>query len=471
MRWLRRLGIAAAGLLIAVGILAGLSYWQVASIIGELHAGAKQSIVDEAKKELGVEPRRSLVGDASIAPAGDETILLLGSDRRYGERDRGRADTIILARVAASEHRIAVLSIPRDLLVDIPGHGQDRINAAYELGGERLLIRTVREAFGVRIDHFVEVNFRGFDQVVNALGGVYLPIDQRYFNRNVGTPETDYSNIDLRPGYQKLNGSQALAFVRFRHTDSDFYRAARQQLFLREAMRQALADKFDLLRIRGLLRAFARATVSDLESVGQVWRLIRAVEETKHVVRFTVAAQDVVLGGGDYLEATTAERRSVVRRWYGEAGTTTPRGPARHPPPPRATLVPDGGEGRALLAGFHGLQLCAPMALPPGYFWPSDAAREYRLAGHPAVAAYATAGSGRSVLWMMTGWDDPPILSSPSGTARVRGRTIELWHEDGRLRQVAWQLGKTRVWITNTLRDELTSSEMLALAATCRPLR
>jgi polyisoprenyl-teichoic acid--peptidoglycan teichoic acid transferase len=344
-RWLRLLGIAAVAVLVALAILGGLSYWQLTSIVAELHAGPKQSIVDAAKHELGVAPRHQVVGPV----AGDETILLLGSDRRYGELDRGRTDTIILVRLAASAHRIGVLSIPRDLLVEIPGHGQARINEAYELGGERLLIRTVRETFGVRIDHFIEVSFRGFDSIVDALGGVYLPVDQRYFNRNVGTVETNYANIDLRPGYQKLDGEQALAFVRFRHTDSDFYRAARQQLFLREAMRQALAEKFDLLRMRSLLRAFARATVSDLSSVGQVWSIVRAVEDAHRVVRVTVPAQDVVFGGGDYLEASAAERRAAVRRWY---GTRAPAAAGRHVHRPTArvrggALVPDGGEGRA----------------------------------------------------------------------------------------------------------------------------
>jgi hypothetical protein len=237
-------------------------------------------------------------------------------------------------------------------------------------------------------------------------------------------------------------------------------------------MREALAEKYDLPRVRSLLRAFARATVSDLDSFGQVWSLVRATEETNHVVRFTVPAQDVVLGGGDYLESTTAERRAAVRRWYGEGRRSNVR---RRPPKPsrspRGLLVSDGGEGRALIRRFDGLALCAPTALPPGYVWPAEAARKYRLAGHPAVVAYATAGSGRSVLWMMTTWNDPPILSSPSGTVGVHGRAVEVWWEDGRVRQVAWRLGKTRVWITNTLRDELTKGEMLALAGTCRALR
>ncbi|HEY3069273.1 MAG TPA: LCP family protein [Gaiellaceae bacterium] len=465
----------AAALLVAAGVLAALAYWQLTSIVAELHAGPKQSIVDAAKPELGISPRHSVLGGRAGRPAKDETILLVGTDRRYGEVDRGRTDTVILARLAPSEHRIALLSIPRDLLVQIPGHGEDRVNAAYEAGGESLLIRTVRENFGVRIDHFVEVDFRGFDQMVRALGGVYVPVDQRYFNQNVGTSDTDYSSIDLRPGYQRLDGQQALAFVRFRHTDSDLYRAARQQLFLREAMRQALAEKFDVFRMRTLLRAFAKATVSDLSSLGQIWGIVQAVEGTpsSRVVRLAVPAQDVVFGGGDYLQSTTAERSAIIQRWYGRSGARKGR-PAtgRHSVRPSpAQLVSDGRQGRALLGRFHALALCAPTALPPGYAWPSGAARKYSLGGHPAVAAYATAGSGRSVLWTMTTWQDPPILSSPSGTTRTRGLTVELWREGGHLRQVAWEVGRTRAWITNTLRDELTNAQMLALAGSCKPLR
>ena len=98
----------------------------------------------------------------------------------------------------------------------------------------------MRETFGVAIDHFVEVDFRGFRQLVDDLGGLWLPVDQRYFNENVGTFATNYANIDLQPGYQKLTGEQALAFARYRHDDSDLYRAARQQLVLREALRQTL---------------------------------------------------------------------------------------------------------------------------------------------------------------------------------------------------------------------------------------
>jgi hypothetical protein len=115
------------------------------------------------------------------------------------------------------------------------------------------------------------------------------------------------------------------------------------------------------------------------------------------------------------------------------------------------------------------MRVCVPTKLPPGYRWPpQDAARRYVLDGHPAIAAYATAGSGTSVLWMETTWQDPPILASPTATFRRAGRSYDVYTESGgKVRQIAWRVGATRVWITNTLRDDLTRQQMLALARSC----
>ena len=109
----------------------------------------------------------------------------------------------------------------------------------------------MRDTFGIEIDHFVEVDFRGFRQLVEGPGRALAAVDQRYFNQNVGTFATNYADIDLQPGYQKLTGPQALAFARYRHDDSDVYRAARQQLVLREALRQGSRDQLDLFRSVG----------------------------------------------------------------------------------------------------------------------------------------------------------------------------------------------------------------------------
>lgn len=463
-------GVALAALLL------GLAWWQASDVLAQLHAGPKQAVVNAVRPELHVAPRRRLVAPPPEPSA--QTILLIGSDHRWASgAHNARSDTIILARIEPSRHRIALLSIPRDLYVAIPGHGHDRINEAFHHGGERLLTRVVRETFGVEIDHFVEVDFHGFQDFVSALGGVYLPVDQRYFNQNVGTAATNYADIDLQPGYQLLDGRQALAFARFRHTDSDLVRASRQQLLLRTAAHQVLAGGWDPFRIRRLAYAFARATTSDISSLGEVYALAQAIRDTppSGIARLTVQASPLVLYGADYLQASTAQLRATVRAWLGEAA---PR--ARHPTArtrravaaaarARVQLVPDSGQGAALLASVHdGIRTCAPTALPQGFWWPTGAARAYTLAGHPAIAAYATGGSGDSVLWMFTTWRDPPILGDPTGSVTRADRAYDVYTEAGKIRQVAWTIGATRVWITNTLEDSLTNAQMLALAASCR---
>jgi LCP family protein required for cell wall assembly len=462
----RKVGIALGAVAALLAIALGVAWWQASSILDQLHAGDKGRVVDAVEPVLHTPPKRPLVLPPPAKHA--QTILLIGSDHRWTGQNGVRSDTVMLVRIDPKRKRVALLSIPRDLYVAIPGHGHDRINEAFHKGGERLLTRVVRDTFGVRIDHFVEVDFRGFRQLVDDLGGLWLTVDQRYLNENVGTLATNYANIDLQPGYQKLSGTQALDYARYRHDDSDLYRAARQQLVLREALRQGLADKLDVLKIRRLARDFAQATTSDVSSFGEVWSLAGALAGARTLQRLTVDASDVVLYGADYLAADETQLKTSVARWLGvprRSGGGPPRGVAVSPPPP-ARLLP--ADARDLLRGLKpGMRRCVPTELPPGYRWPDGAARGYVLEGHPALALYATAGSGHSAVWTMTTWQDPPILRSPTKTLRVGGREVDVWTESGAVRQVAWRVGSTRVWLTNTLRSELTRGQMLALAKSC----
>jgi LCP family protein required for cell wall assembly len=427
--------------------------------------------VEAVEHELHRAPRHRIVTMPKEASA--QTILLIGSDRRRTGGEGARSDTMILVRMEPSRRRIALLSIPRDLYVAIPGHGHDRINMAFHDGGERLLTRVVRETFGVTIDHFVEIDFHGFKDLIHDLGGIYVPVDQRYFNHNVGTAETNYASIDLKPGYQRLNAKQALAFARYRHDDNDFVRAARQQLVLRTVAHDAMAGGWNPFRVRRLALAMAKATTSDISSLGEVFSLARAVHETpsSRIVRATVQANALMLYGADYLAVDRRALRATLRAWLGR--------PARAPAPRRASahrtqrvdLVADGGRGRALVASLRsGMRTCAPASLPPGFVWPTDAIRTYTLEHHPAIALYATAGSGDSLLWMYTTWHDAPILGSPSATIARGGRTYDLYTEHGRLRQVAWRIGATQVWLTNTLEDSVTNAQLLGLARSCAAL-
>jgi LCP family protein required for cell wall assembly len=193
-----------------------------------------QPEVIEARKSLADAPKN--LGDRPW------NILLIGSDRRAGKQGRndgGRGDTLILVRLDIKRNFISMLSFPRDLLVPIPAYGENKINAAYALGDNKLAIETIRQLTGEKIDHFFNVNFEAFRRLVNDADGVYLDIDRWYFNDNKGRGATSsFEQLDIKPGYQRLSGSDALDYVRYRHGDNDFGRIARQQAFLAELKRE-----------------------------------------------------------------------------------------------------------------------------------------------------------------------------------------------------------------------------------------
>lgn len=551
--WKRVLLLVVVALLLIAAGIAAYVYAEARAVVGEFSAGEKKQVVEATKQQLDVAPKwdaeaRLAAEDAAApgvapgpsaapavdaapaeppaapppAPPGEEpapapapvvetdtapaataaetatapeeverpakptTLLLIGSDRRWGETDNGRSDTILLVRLDEANDLVSVLSIPRDLLVPIPGYGEEKINSAYALGGSALLTATVRDYFGVKIDHFLEVTFDGFGDLVTQVGGVLLPVDQRYYV----PPNAGFMQIDLQPGYQRLQRDDALSFVRFRHYDSDFHRAARQQLFLREVKRQIRASRYDFVKMRNLIRAFARASASDIDSVGELWHLANAFIQvpSDRVTRVTLDASPGGSAVSSYLVASQTQlddalrqflfpRRQVKEQIEASKELTAP---AKAPEPedgstpaePAELIVDDGGVGRALLEPLKpAMQRCAPTALPPGFSWPTGAARAYELEGSPAIAAYATQSSGDSVLLMETTLKDPPVLSSPSRTVKRGGRAYDVWFESGKVRQVAWRVGPTRVWLTNTLRNTLSGPQLLAIAQSCKPIQ
>ncbi len=204
------------------------------------------------------EPAIADIPDEEIEPpepGKPRTLLVLGSDRRAknsidnklsGQSESPHSDTIVLIRLDPKRNRIAVLSLPRDLAVTIPGYADNtKINEAYDEGGAAKTLETVKYLFesatGAKfpVNSVIDVNFNGFQQAVNYVKGVYVDVDRDYNN-----PEgTGFAAIDVKAGYQRLVGSDALAYVRYRHTDSDIFRNARQQDFLRQASNQQAVEK------------------------------------------------------------------------------------------------------------------------------------------------------------------------------------------------------------------------------------
>jgi polyisoprenyl-teichoic acid--peptidoglycan teichoic acid transferase len=477
-RWPKVLaGVAFVGVLL-VAAAAVASYLYAQGLVDRFSSGTKAPVVAAARTVLNTTPRA--VPAAAAAPAAlttgraVETFLLIGSDTRGGER--GRSDTMILARLDRSRHTLSMLSIPRDLQVTIPGHGVDKINAAYSYGGPALAIATVRDTFHVVINHFVVIDFRGFQRVVAKLGGAYLPIDQRYHHVSSGTGSEAYSSIDLQPGYQKLNGADALSWVRYRHGDSDFFRAARQQLFLRELKRQ-LGASGHLTALPGVLGAVADSITSDVKSVRTVWSLVGALRSIPgdRIHRVVLEADGGLQGGIYYLVATEAQRQAAIAEWT----RTSASHPARVAPRARRSSngTPPVGlrsdeQAAALLRSVRPTTwpTCAPTLIAPNAHWASDTpVRSYTLAGHPAIALVGEFGPGEHYLWTETTWDAPPILDGPSEQRVIDGRPYDLYWEGTRLRMIAFRVGATRVWLTNTLRNDLLNQRMVAMAASCRP--
>lgn len=151
-------------------------------------------------------------------------ILVLGCDEREGDT-AARADVIMVATIRPDAKEVSVFSIPRDTRVEIPGHKQDKINHAMAYGGIPLVQSCVENLLNIKIDHYVKINFDGFINVIDALGGVNVDVPCRMYK--------PLEAIDLQPGYQTLYGEEALAFVRWRGDGTgDYGRIGRQQEFI-----------------------------------------------------------------------------------------------------------------------------------------------------------------------------------------------------------------------------------------------
>src|SRR5829696_3195926 len=214
---------------------------------------------------------------ANVDSGEPENILILGSDLRASEPgDPGRSDTTMLLRLDPDRNAIALLSIPRDLKVELPGYGTEKFNGAYTYGGPKLTLQVVKELTGLPINHVVNVDFLGFVRAVYAIGCVYLDVDRRYYHSNEGVAASEqYAEINVQPGYQLMCGKKALEYVRYRHTDTDLVRAARQQDFLSAArQRVPIGDLFfDRDQLLDIFTEYTTSDISDGETMLEVMKL------------------------------------------------------------------------------------------------------------------------------------------------------------------------------------------------------
>jgi LCP family protein required for cell wall assembly len=482
-------------------VLAGLAIVVLsAGVTATIGLNTVQGFVDDLKQGGTIKDAADVI---SRADAGDpQTILLIGSDHRYGAARRdARSDTMILVRLDPDANATTVLSIPRDLKVDftVPGAGLRvgaKVNETYTDGGEALTAKVIRRLLGgIAINHIVNINFKGFRKAVDAINCVYVDVDKWYYHSNLGAVE-QYAEIDVSPGYQKLCGQQALDYVRFRHNDNDFVRAARQQDFLRQAKSQYGVDQFfaDPHKITKQIGRYMRTDAS-LQSKEELLRLANLVAfSAQHPIRevhFPVTYEN--LPGGSYVVATEAQLADVRHQFLspppkepkakpagGGKGRKRGGGRSRGPSTDGLVNAQTTGEDYAIQLGAMKLPVYYPKLLTGGgqYMTPlRDASgqleypRSYRIkapdgkmkAAYRLVVSYGEDGNYYGI--QGTAWADPPILRNPSADTRtINGKRLLLFYDGKRLRTVAWKTSRAAYWVQNTLQERLTNDQMLAIA-------
>jgi LCP family protein required for cell wall assembly len=464
------------------------------------------------------------------APGKPETLMLVGVDCRPGQckTGGGNTDTMMLVRIDDNSSTINLLSIPRDLAVTIPGHGLSKLNAAYADDGSKLLLETLRDDVFPKlvVNHILIVDFSGFARLINEIGCVYAQVDHRYYNKNVGTIATNYSGIDIEPGYQRLCGghgaglggaTSALAFARFRHNDNDFVRQARQQDFLRWAKQNFTTDQL-ASNATTLFNTFSRNVQTDhsMQTVTGIDDLIGLAVNANGSSLKSIPFPDmgsVAVNGEDAVSLDQAAAEQAYKKFMtptrkptGATTVTTPTPPPttgthkhhKHGFVPPAGMNADPGDGisQAAHLGQTSFPVFYPQYIPEGYAYCLALSANCNVSYEPA-SAYASAyprsyditgtdgrrypsyvmtlnqtstvglyASVQGTTWRGIGHQaGPPILRKPSAIRYVNGKKLYEYSQGGALSVVAWQTRRGAYWISNNLENTIPNNQMVAMAA------
>ena len=443
------------------------------------------------------------------APGSAQTIMVIGDDHSGPVINGVRllhADTFMLIRLDPQHAQTSILSIPRDLLISFTHNGvpyaNQKFNAAYAVGGPDLVLRVVKQTLpGVSINDVVDFSFASFIGVVRAIGCVYVDVDHRYLN-----PVGDsYSAINLQPGYQRLCANSALSYVRYRHTDSDFVRVARQQDFIRQAKEQL--GLFDLLtKYDQIAKALGKAIDTNIRGVKTVNDLLNLIafsssRPIRHVT-FLTSNQEAVINGEDYVTSTPAMiRQSVDSFLYENPTAPAPAGSVATGTPTHATHAHHHHHSSAGSSAISAPDLFALTAanqpaalqLAPSVPFPvllprfeTGEATANDPSGPNDARAYTIADEsghlyqGYRVDWQQnvggyygiegTDWLNPPLFANPSATLTIHGRKYMFIDDGSHWHDIGWRSGNALYWVSNTLLEDLSNAQMLALAESAQPL-
>ena len=367
------------------------------------------------RHQLGRLTRLNIPGLADDDPGKVMNVLLVGSDSREnttgyiadatGKGDEGttgqRSDTIMILHVDPNQQKAAIMSVPRDLYVAIPGNGKDKVNSAFSIGGPQLLIRTIKEALGIEINHYVEVDFTGFERIVDTIGGVKVYTD--YPARD------EMTGLDLPlAGCNAVDGYQALAFVRSRYyetyergrwvlgSNSDIDRIARQQDFIRRVMKKAvssgLGNPLTLNRLISIgvsnVRVDQAMSTKDITNLARRFRSI----DPDTVDMLTLPTYDAFAGDAAVQLMDTARAREYIDRLNGIVA----------PPPPPSVKPPDVAVTVLNGNGITGGASLAATALGQAGFRVAGTGDAYSYDYHQTIVKYAPGQQAKGSLLRST---------------------------------------------------------------------
>jgi LCP family protein required for cell wall assembly len=439
---------------------------------------------------------------------GPETLLLIGNDERkltqyYHHEVLPHSNEMLLVRIDPSKPTISMLSIPRELKVPIhkpDGEWEEnRINSAYTYGwengggtagGVKLMLETLKRVLGISVNHVFVTNFHKFAEAVNAMGCVYMTVDKRYYHSNSEPGAEQYFEINLKPGYQKLCGLEALEFVANRHESTSLIRDARDQRFLLETKAEygpslfGEREKFE--------RIFGKYVQSTLGGEAEILQLLYLLAESAgkpvRQVDFhvnlqptfdTANPQQVHEAVASFLGGTTAVQPQTLSAPHAASARGRHASHSHPSANPTFALTP------TTSSEFEEARSQAPN-LPFPLDYPRvrdsyagaepDELRLYKIHDrhghlHPIYDIAISRGElGQYYDVQGTNWTDPPILSDPGQTVTVGSRTYELFYTGEKVRTIAWREAGGVYWIDNTLTNDVSPRVMLAMATQTVPV-
>lgn len=432
---------------------------------------------------LGKAPSTTLIP----APTTGMDILVLGSDIRPTLEESGRSDTIMLVHADPKQNFLSILSIPRDLYVDIPGHGKQKINAAYADGGASLTITTVKNLTGIDLKQYMEIDFNAFKDITNKVGGVYVDVDKRYYYDGL-----DYQNIKLSPGYQLLKGDDALNFVRFRHDDNlDFGRMDRQQRFLTALREQAIGWNLPL-KLPGYISALFKNVTTTLGTRDVIslaaWGVKLGGDRIRQV---SIIGDPQTVGTASVVIASTETIRQAVEDFLTPpsaattqaslTGTTSATG-AGSSTSSTASVITDPAQIPnshlwSIIASSAPFAVEAPGYLPEGYSYvdqnpPKDGGGSYGIqvgsGTKPAIKVVyqftGDAGTKDQYMGIMeTTWMSAPAAAKGQ-EVQHDGVTFTVVGTNQKVDHIWWKKDGVLYWVSNTLSYISSKKELLKVA-------